>query len=208
MTEESLFTLALARPPAERAALLDAACAGDPALRGRLEELLAAHEQAGGFLDPPVTTPYPAAPDQATPTGGAGGGAEQLPPEVVAGRYRVVRPLGEGGMGVVYLAEQEEPVRRQVAVKVLRPGMGSAALLARFGAERQALAVMDHPNIAKVLDGGTTDDGRPFFVMELVAGVPLTQFCDSRRLTVRERLGLFLSSCDAVQHAHQKGVVH
>ena len=127
---------------------------------------------------------------------------------VIAGRYRLTEPLGEGGMGAVFLARQSEPVKRLVALKVIRAGLDSKAVLARFEAERQALALMDHPNIAKVLDAGTTDAGRPFFVMELVAGVPITAYCDARRLTVRERLELFVPVCKAIQHAHQKGVIH
>src|SRR5262249_20919440 len=114
----------------------------------------------------------------------------------------------EGGMGAVYMAEQEQPVRRMVALKIIREGMDSRAVLARFEAERQALALMDHPNIAKVLDAGTTDAGRPYFVMELVKGIPVTKSCDERRLTVRERLELFVPVCQAIQHAHQKGIIH
>jgi serine/threonine protein kinase len=120
----------------------------------------------------------------------------------------LLEPIGEGGMGIVYMAEQARPVRRTVALKVIKAGMDSRQVLARFEAERQALALMDHPNIAKVLDAGTTDSGRPYFVMELVKGVPVTRFCDERRLTPRERLELFIPVCQAVQHAHQKGVIH
>ena len=127
---------------------------------------------------------------------------------VVAGKYKLTEPLGEGGMGTVYLARQSEPVRRFVAVKLIKAGLDSKAVLARFEAERQALALMDHPNIAKVLDAGATDDGRPFFVMELVAGTPITTYCDAHRLTTRQRLELFVPVCKAIQHAHQKGVIH
>src|SRR5262249_17476797 len=116
--------------------------------------------------------------------------------------------IGEGGMGLVFVAEQQHPVRRKVALKVIKPGMDSRQVIARFEAERQALALMDHPHIARVLDGGTTASGRPYFVMELVSGVPITQFCDDNRLTTRERLGLFVSVCQAVQHAHTKGIIH
>jgi serine/threonine protein kinase len=124
------------------------------------------------------------------------------------GRYKLIEQIGEGGMGVVFMAQQTEPVKRVVAVKIIKPGMDSKAVLARFEAERQALAMMDHPNISHVLDAGSTDSGRPFFVMELVKGVPLTQYCDQRRLTPRDRLELFLPVCQAIQHAHQKGVIH
>jgi tetratricopeptide (TPR) repeat protein len=196
----SLFCGALERPSAQdRAAYLDAACGKDSELRARVEALLRAHEQAGGFLrensegrDPGATI--------AEPVSGRPGGA--------IGPCRLLEEIGEGGMGVVWMAEQTEPVRRRVALKVIKPGLGSGQVVARFEQERQALAVMDHPNIAKVLDGGETEEGRPYFVMELVKGLPITRYCDERRLAVRERLGLFVSVCQAVQHAHQKGVIH
>src|SRR5262249_22598119 len=124
------------------------------------------------------------------------------------GPYRLLEPLGEGGMGTVFLAEQSRPVQRRVALKIIKPGMGSAQVLARFEAERQVLALMDHRHIAKVHDAGTTETGRPYFVMELVQGVPITRYCDERRLTVRQRLELFVPVCQAVQHAHQKGIIH
>src|SRR5262249_41938306 len=124
------------------------------------------------------------------------------------GPYKLLQQIGEGGMGLVYLAEQEEPVRRKVALKIIKPGMDSRHVLARFEAERQALALMDHPNIARVLDAGATDTGRPFFVMELVKGVPITRYCDDNHLTPRERLELFVPVCQAIQHAHQKGIIH
>ena len=134
---------------------------------------------------------------------------------IVAGRYKLLEPIGEGGMGTVWMAEQREPVRRLVALKLIKPGMDSRAVLARFEAERQALALMDHPSIAKFLDGGTTRDepggvgpGRPYFVMELVKGEPLTEYCDARRLSIKDRLDLFVQICSAVQHAHQKGIIH
>ena len=131
-----------------------------------------------------------------------------VPGTTVGTRYRLLEVIGEGGMGTVWMAEQREPMRRMVALKLVKPGMASKAVLTRFGAERQALALMDHPNIAKVLDGGTTEDGRPYFVMELVKGIPLTQYCDERRLPVAARLDLFVQVCQAVQHAHQKGIIH
>src|SRR5580704_18083265 len=124
------------------------------------------------------------------------------------GRYHILRPLGEGGMGTVYLAEQLEPIRRSVALKVVKLGMDTAQVLARFNHERQALAMMDHPNIAEIFDAGATGKGRPYFVMEYIEGVPITQYCDGKRLTIGERLELFLAACRAVQHAHQKSVVH
>jgi serine/threonine protein kinase/lipopolysaccharide biosynthesis regulator YciM len=153
----------------------------------------------------------PAPPSANAPGPGATGTYQPAPidgPGTQAGPYRLVRPLGEGGMGVVWLAEQTEPVRRMVALKLIKPGMDSAQVLARFEAERQALALMDHTNIARVLDAGATADGRPYFVMELVKGVPITRYCDEARLTPRERLELFVPVCQAVQHAHQKGVIH
>jgi serine/threonine protein kinase len=124
------------------------------------------------------------------------------------GPYKLLQQLGEGGFGIVYMAEQDKPVHRRVALKVIKPGMDSAQVIARFEAERQALAMMDHPNIAKVLDAGTTDSGRPFFVVELVHGVPITKYCDDNRLTVHERLELVVTVCKAIQHAHQKGIIH
>src|SRR5215472_7184342 len=124
------------------------------------------------------------------------------------GRYHILRPLGEGGMGTVYLAEQREPIRRQVALKVVKLGMDTSEVLARFANERQALAVMDHPNIARIFDAGATAKGRPYFVMEYIEGIPITQYCDRERMTVSKRLELFLAVCRAVQHAHRKGVIH
>jgi serine/threonine protein kinase/tetratricopeptide (TPR) repeat protein len=185
--------------PEERAAFLDRACAGDAGRRARLEELLRAHEAAGNFLQgnrppaEPVTTV-----DEPIREG----------PGTVIGPYKLLEQIGEGGFGVVFMAEQTRPVRRKVALKVLKPGMDTRQVVARFEAERQALAIMDHPNIAKVHDGGETASGRPYFVMELVKGTPITEFCDRNHLPVRERLELFLSICQAVQHAHQKGVIH
>src|SRR5262245_54011516 len=162
-----------------RTALLDRECAGDAELRQRIEALLQAHEEPASFLRPPA----PGRPEQ---TGA------YVPHEphgaVVAGRYKLLEAIGEGGMGTVWMAEQREPVKRLVALKLIKPGMDSRQVLARFEAERQALALMDHPNIARVLDGGTTERGHPYFVMELVKGLPLTTYCDDRRLPVPERL--------------------
>jgi serine/threonine-protein kinase len=133
---------------------------------------------------------------------------DESSPDTVIGPYKLIRQLGEGGMGVVYLAQQTQPIRRDVALKVIKPGMDTKQVIARFETERQALAVMDHPNIAHVFEAGTTPHGRPYFVMELVDGVPITQYCDSKRLTVRERIELFIPVCGAIQHAHQKGIIH
>jgi serine/threonine protein kinase/Tfp pilus assembly protein PilF len=198
--EESIFAEALAIPaPGERAAYLDRACAGDARLRGNIDALLAAHRRAGGILD----APPPAGPEPATESTAA--------PEPVGtriGPYKLLERVGGGGMGVVYMAEQVHPVRRKVALKIIKPGMDSGQVIARFEAERQALTMMDHPNIARMLDAGTTDAGRPYFVMELVRGIAITDYCDQARLDTRRRLELFVQVCHAVQHAHQKGVIH
>jgi len=197
---ESIFAAAVVLATAEaRAAYLDQACAGDAALRGHVEALLRAHERAGHLLDRPV-------PDGLDQTRAYV--PRELPGTVIAGRYKLLEEIGEGGMGTVWVAEQTEPVRRKVALKLIKAGMDSKSVLARFEAERQALAVMDHPNIAKVLDGGLTETGRPFFVMDYVKGVPITEYCDATRLSVPERLNLFVQVCHAVQHAHQKGIIH
>jgi serine/threonine protein kinase/tetratricopeptide (TPR) repeat protein len=198
MQEESIFIEALAKAdPAERAAFLDRACAGDEALRRRIERLLARHGQPDSFLEAPATEAGVTVDDPAADR-----------PGLVIGAYKLLQPIGEGGMGTVYMAEQTRPVKRLVALKVIKPGMDSRQVLARFEAERQALALMDHPNIAHVYDGGTTEAGQPFFVMELVRGEPITTYCDRKRLPVQARLELFVSVCQAVQHAHQKGIIH
>jgi len=194
-SEESIFTAALElSSPEARAAFLDRECGNDAALRGRVEKLLKSHTGAGSFLHNsfPVTTDKPL--------------VER--PGTIIGAYKLLQQIGEGGMGVVYMAEQEHPVRRRVALKIIKPGMDSRQVIARFEAERQALAMMDHQNIAKVLDAGTTESGRPYFVMELVHGVPITKFCEDNRLTLRQRLELFVPVCQAIQHAHQKGIIH
>jgi serine/threonine protein kinase len=232
MNEESLFQEALSRPPEERAAFVEQACAGRPDLRAAVEALLAAHAKPDHVLDkPPVELvgPEPGAPD-----GGATGEHTPQPADepspsharedssvathaycpnaepgaIIAGRYTLVEKIGEGGMGEVWVAKQSEPVKRKVALKLIKAGMDSKAVLQRFEQERQALAMMDHPNIARVLDGGLTQDRRPYFVMELVNGLPLNRFCDEAKLGIRARLELFTTVCQAVQHAHQKGVVH
>jgi serine/threonine protein kinase len=193
VSEKVLFAEALeCATPEARAAYLQAACGTDPALRGRLEALLRSADQAGDFLEEP-------------PLNLAAAGERE---GSVIGRYRLLEEIGEGGCGVVYMAEQEEPVRRRVALKVIKLGMDSRAVVARFEAERQALALMDHPNIARVLDGGATPTGRPYFVMELVRGVRITDFCEEARLGTEARLRLFVQVCHAVQHAHQKGIIH
>jgi serine/threonine protein kinase len=201
---KDLFLDALDLPSADdRRAFLDRACGGDTALRGEVEDLLAHHRGIGSFLATPAADPAATASLGATPVPAAA-----ADPGEVIGPYRLLEPLGEGGFGLVYVAEQAHPVKRRVALKVLKPGMDTREVVARFEAERQALALMDHPHIARVFDGGATPAGRPYFVMELVKGVPVTQYCDDRRLPVRARLGLFADLCGAVQHAHQKGVIH
>ena len=210
MSEETLFHEALARPPAERAAFLDAACAGQSELRAAVEALLAAHAASASLLDRPAADPNLTG-DYTPPPGGATGvhvPTEPQPGYVIAGRYTLEQKIGEGGMGEVWVAKQTEPVKRRVALKLIKAGMDSKAVLQRFEAERQALALMDHPHIAKVLDGGLTQDRHPFFVMELVNGLPLHKFCDEAKLTPKERLELFVPICQAVQHAHQKGIIH
>jgi hypothetical protein len=173
------------------------ACGENVELRAEVEQLLAAMEKAGDLL---AGRAHDTAPTQAFPA------QESVGSQI--GPYRLLQVLGEGGMGTVMMAEQKEPVKRRVALKIIKPGMDSQQVIARFEAERQALAMMDHPNIARVLDAGSTASGRPFFVMELVKGVPLNQYCDEHHLTPRERLELFVPICQAIQHAHQKGVIH
>ncbi len=228
MNEETLFHAALARSTAlERAAFLDGACAGKPELRAAVEALLAAHEASGEFLNSlgqTAETIDSGADSLSTEASGMGSLKSDLDPTpvamtadyqssfkpnvLIAGRYTLQDKIGEGGMGEVWVAKQSEPVKRKVALKLIKTGMDSRAVLQRFEQERQALAMMDHPNIARVLDGGLTPSGQPFFVMELVNGLALNKFCDEARLTPRERLELFVPICQAVQHAHQKGIVH
>ncbi|HUG92102.1 MAG TPA: protein kinase [Planctomycetaceae bacterium] len=198
-SQRSIFCEALERPaPEERAAYLDRACGDDAELRARVEALLDAHGAAGGFLRGPSAADTPTINMPVLAEG----------PGTHIGPYKLLQQIGEGGFGVVFMAEQTEPVARRVALKVIKPGMDSRQVIARFEAERQALAMMDHPNIAKVLDAGTTDSGWPYFVMELVKGVPITRYCDEKHLTPRERLDLFVPVCQAVQHAHHKGIIH
>ena len=224
----TIFADALERSdPVLRRAYLDEACGRDNDLRRRVEALLIAHDGAGHFLEPAANRP-------AVRTSGASEipqGATRIisnEPEalsaalcktseyritmeagvVVSNRYTLQERIGEGGMGEVWVTRQTEPVKRKVALKLIKTGMDSKAVLQRFEQERQALALMDHPNIASVFDGGMTVSGQPFFVMELVNGLPLTKFCDDAKLTMKDRLELFISICHAVQHAHQKGIVH
>ena len=191
-----IFLEAIEYPPEQRAAFLDGACGGDPELRARVERLLRSHQELGSFhevhANPAVTLDQPI--------------TEK--PGAQIGPYKLLQEIGQGGMGVVYMAEQTEPVRRKVALKIIKPGMDTRQVIARFEAERQALSLMDHPNIARVLDAGTTGTGRPYFVMELVKGQPLTEYCDQQHLTPRQRIELFVPVCQAIQHAHQKGIIH
>jgi serine/threonine protein kinase len=185
-------------------------------LQAEVKSLLAALEQADKFLEGPPTAVLEAGfgvPPSGGPADGPaqGAAANRAPAEKPGeriGRYKLLEQVGEGGMGTVWMAEQEEPVRRRVALKIIKLGMDTRQVIARFEAERQALALMDHPNIAKVHDGGATEAGRPYFVMELVRGVRMTEYCDEHKLSVRERLALFVQVCQAVQHAHQKGIIH
>jgi serine/threonine protein kinase len=199
MDAEKIFDEAIEiTDPAERAAYLDRACQGSEKLRSEVEALLEANKKIGNFLESPpagvcVTLDGPVRIDG---------------PGTVIGRYELLELIGEGGMGLVYLAEQKEPVRRKVALKIIKPGMDSRQVIARFEAERQTLAVLDHPNIAHVFDAGCTDTGRPYFVMEHVRGLPITSYCDQNKLTIEQRLHLFEQVCEAVHHAHQKGIIH
>src|SRR5438552_4258168 len=190
-----LFTEAKARPAgAERERFLAEACHEQPALAAQVLSLLQAHEGAGDFLkNTQVIPPAPLLTEK---------------PGDRIGRYKLLQQIGEGGCGAVYMAEQTEPVRRRVALKVIKLGMDTKQVIARFEAERQALALMDHPNIAKVLDAGATETGRPYFVMELVRGIRINEYCDQNNLPTRERLALFTQVCHAIQHAHQKRIIH
>ena len=195
-----VFFEALKLPPDEHEAFLNHECGSDESLLSEVADLLRDHGNAGSFLsgEAPAATGLETAIARLTPeeTGGK------------IGPYKLLQQIGEGGCGVVFMAEQEEPVRRRVAVKVIKLGMDTKQVIARFEAERQALALMDHPNIAKVLDAGATDAGRPYFVMELVRGIRITDYCDQNNLPTEKRLALFTQVCQAIQHAHQKGIIH
>jgi len=205
---------------AERAAYVAQACGNDAQLRQQVEALLQAHEKAGAFLEqPPLASAKPglaggqSEPAKAGTPNGPGGTVILSTPLIEKagdriGHYKLLQQIGEGGCGVVYMAEQEQPIRRRVALKVIKLGMDTKAVIARFEAERQALALMDHPNIAKVLDAGATTTGRPYFVMELVRGIKITEYCDQNNLSTEQRLDLFVQICHAIQHAHQKGIIH
>ncbi|MGO8836575.1 MAG: serine/threonine protein kinase [Limisphaerales bacterium] len=192
---KEIFAQALERKsPAEREKYLAEASQGDQELRREIESLLRAGEQAGDFLGQTLRLPVSDLMTERTGT--------------MIGRYKLLQKIGEGGFGVVFLAEQTEPVQRKVALKIIKAGMDTREVVARFEAERQALALMDHPNIARVLDAGATEAGRPYFVMELVNGIPITDYCDRGQLSTADRLQLFIKVCHAVQHAHQKGIIH
>jgi serine/threonine-protein kinase len=195
---KSIFLEAIEKhAPQHWPAFLEQACAGDVRLRAEVEKLLRAQSEMGSFHEAPRSDPL-ATRDEPISEG----------PGTVIGPYKLMEQIGEGGMGLVFVAEQQQPVRRKVALKVIKPGMDTRQVVARFEAERQVLALMDHPNIAQVHDGGATASGRPYFVMELVKGVPITDYCDQNQVPIRERLELFLHVCQAIQHAHQKGIIH
>src|SRR6516162_1869704 len=195
--ELALFAAALELPAEDRAAYLARECGEDHALKARVEALLRADSEAGNFMQQPPGD-FPAVNSNVI--------GEKAGDHI--GRYKLIEQIGEGGYGVVFMAEQEEPVHRQIALKIIKPGMDTKSVIARFEAERQALAMMDHPNIAKVFDAGATESGRPFFVMELIHGIKITEYCDQNSLPTPERLELFVQVCQAVQHAHQKGIIH
>src|SRR6266478_149843 len=192
--EKEIFEQALdIKPTEERLRFLTSACGKDAALLARVQALLRANESGESFLpEQPKATVVP---------------ITEKPGDRI-GRYKLLQQIGEGGCGAVYMAEQTEPVRRRVALKVIKLGMDTKQVIARFEAERQALALMDHPNIAKVLDGGATNTGRLYFVMELVKGIPIARYCDENKLDTRQRLELFIQVCQAIKHAHQKGISH
>ena len=197
MNEQEIFSAALECEPEKRAAFLDEACGEDDQLRGQVEDLLRLYEPAAGLFEKPAAEIV-----------ANSANATELRLSDTIGPYKLLEKIGEGGMGEVYIAEQSIPVRRKVALKIVKPGMDTKQVVARFEAERQALAMMNHPNIAKVLDAGATDSGRPYFVMELVKGIPVNEYCNRHRLDLNQRLKLFITICQAVQHAHQKGVIH
>jgi hypothetical protein len=204
--EVAVFGAALELPADQRGAYLDQACAGDVALRRQVEALLRVHDDADSFCNKLAPVARPTFGDEARPGSSdavrlPGIHAEKAGDRI--GRYKLLQQIGEGGCGVVYMAEQEQPVRRRVALKVIKLGMDTKSVIARFEAERQALAVMDHPNIAKVLEAGATEAGRPYFVMELVRGIKITDYCDQNQLSTRERLELFIKVCADAQLAKE-----
>jgi len=211
---QSIFLEALEiKDPKEREQFISQACGADLALCREVEELLRANATMGQFLpEQPAITAARAALVGVAEALNADSSISEVPLDEMAGhcigRYKLLEKIGEGGCGVVYMAEQVEPVRRRVALKIIKPGMDTKEVIARFEAERQALALMDHPNIARIFDGGATDEGRPYFVMELVRGIRITDYCDQKRLSTPQRLDLFMRVCEAVQHAHQKGIIH
>ena len=195
---KSIFAKAIEIPsPSEREAYLTAVCADQCGLLAEVKDLLKAFDNAGSFME--------AGKEQEETVEFRG---VQERPGTSVGPYKLLQEIGEGGFGVVYMAEQERPVRRKVALKIIKPGMDTKEVVAQIEAERQALALMDHPSIAHVLNAGTTENGRPYFVMELVRGVPLTEYCDEANLGTRERLELLMDVCQAVHHAHQRGIIH
>ena len=196
---EAVYHAAMEKPPAERAAFVAVTCGDNVALGVQVMVLLETHEKAGDFLESPVFCPYDMPLDSPLATEGPGSHIDA---------YELLEKIGEGGMAVVYMAAQERPLRRRVALKIIKLGMDTKQVIARFEAERQVLAMMDHANIARVFDAGATETGRPYFVMELVRGVSITEYCDKNRLSTQERLALFVPVCHAVHHAHQKGIIH
>src|SRR5919199_5111801 len=203
---KELFLAALDVAPGDRAAWLERECAADAGLREHLRLMLAAHDAPQSLLDrPAVPLAAPSPREGVSPT------ADQPLTEgagTVIGPYKLLEQIGEGGMGTVWMAQQQEPVKRLVAVKLIKAGMDSRQVIARFEAERQGVGLIDHANIARVLDAGATEAGLPYFVMELVHGIPITKYCDDNHLTPRQRLELFVPVCQAIQHAHQKGIIH
>src|ERR1700756_4512445 len=191
---ELLFQAALDIKPAERATFLDKECIGHPELRQAVEDLLARDADAGSFLNRPAFESTTV--DSVNPSG------------IYIDDYHLLELIGQGGMGEVWRAEQRQPVRRRVAIKLIKVGMDTKEVVGRFESERQALALMDHPAIARVFEAGSTPEGRPYFVMEYVAGIPITAYCDKHKLTVRQRMELFIQVCEGVQHAHQKAIIH
>ena len=210
-SDERGFTSGRSVPKSHRPAAgpcadyLEEACRGDDALRKRLESLLAAHETNQGFL--PAEFAEVGLTEFGTAEASHSAAADAKVGSIVDG-YKLLERLGEGGFGIVWVAQQFHPVKRKVALKIIKPGMDTKQVVARFEAERQALALMDHPNIVRVYDGGTTETGRPYFVMELIRGIPITSYSDQEKLSTEQRIGLFVETCYAIQHAHQKGIIH